>query len=206
MNNYTQLLIIHAENKKSLMSLLNPCARDRQISIYQLQLIPVWCRYQITFFYWSIQILCMKFTTNLTICWSVYFNTALVLFTTEIKIVLPYNILMYYDVWYNIYNLQVYPTVSPHHFGTVICITVCMIIYTCICNTITIPPRNWCLDVPQGVHYPVPCNLSAVKSEYYHIGTNESNLVHCLCVKYDERSLPVHKNQDIKYSPPAFIS
>lgn len=44
MNNYTQLLIIHAENKKSLMSLLNPCARDRQISIYQLQLIPVWCR------------------------------------------------------------------------------------------------------------------------------------------------------------------
>lgn len=77
-----------------------------------------------------------------------------------------------------------------------------MIIYTCICNTITIPPRNWCLDVPQGVHYPVPCNLSAVKSEYYHIGTNESNLVHCLCVKYDERSLPVHKNQDIKYSPP----
>lgn len=41
MNNYTQLLIIHAENKKSLMSLLNPCARDRQISIYQLQLIPV---------------------------------------------------------------------------------------------------------------------------------------------------------------------
>lgn len=158
------------------------------------------------FFYWSIQILCMKFTTNLTICCSVYFNTALVLFTTEIKIVLPYNILMYYDVWYNIYNLQVYPTVSPHHFGTVICITVCMIIYTCICNTITIPPRNWCLDVPQGVHYPVPCNLSAVKSEYYHIGTNESNLVHCLCVKYDERSLPVHKNQDIKYSPPAFIS
>lgn len=122
------------------------------------------------------------------------------------KIVLPYNILMYYDVWYNIYNLQVYPTVSPHHFGTVIYITVCMIIYTCICNTITIPPRNWCLDVPQGVHYPVPCNLSAVKSEYYHIGTNESNLVHCLCVKYDERSLPVHKNQDIKYSPPAFIS
>lgn len=189
------------------MSLLNPCARDRQISIYQLQLIHVWCRYQITFFfYWSIQILCMKFTTNLTICWSVYFITALVLFTTEIKIVLPYNILMYYDVWYNIYNLQVYPTVSPHHFGTVICITVCMIIYTCICNTITIPPRNWCLDVPQGVHYPVPCNLSAVKSEYYHIGTNESNLVHCLCVKYDERSLPVHKNQDIKYSPPAFIS
>lgn len=79
-------------------------------------------------------------------------------------------------------------------------------IYTCICNTITIPPRNWCLDVPQGVHYPVPCNLSAVKSEYYHIGTNESNLVHCLCVKYDERILPVHKNQDIKYSPPAFIS
>lgn len=158
------------------------------------------------FFYWSIQILCMKFTTNLTICWSVYFITALVLFTNEIKIVLPYNILMYYDVWYNIYNLQVHPTVSPHHFGTVICITVCMIIYTCICNTITIPPRNWCLDVPQGVHYPVPCNLSAVKSEYYHIGTNESNLVHCLCVKYDERSLPVHKNQDIKYSPPAFIS
>lgn len=66
----------------------------------------------------------MKFTTNLTICWSVYFITVLVLFTTEIKIVLPYNILMYYDVWYNIYNLQVYPTVSPHHFGTVICITV----------------------------------------------------------------------------------
>lgn len=119
---------------------------------------------------------------------------------------LNYNILMYYDVWYNIYNLQVYPMVSPHHFGTVICITVCMIIYTCICNTITTPPRNWCLDVPQGVHYPVPCNLSAVKSEYYHIGTNESNLVHCLCVKYDERILPVHKNQDIKYSPPAFIS
>lgn len=58
----------------------------------------------------------------------------------------------------------------------------------------------------QGVHYPVPCNLSAVKSEYYHIGTYESNLVHCLCVKYDERSLPVHKNQDIKYSPHAFIS
>lgn len=79
-------------------------------------------------------------------------------------------------------------------------------IYMYICNTITIPPRNWCLDVPQGVHYPVPCNLSAVKSEYYHIGTYESNLVHCLCVKYDERSLPVHKNQDIKYSPPAFIS
>lgn len=103
-------------------------------------------------------------------------------------------------------QFTVYPTVSPHHFGTVICITVCMIIYTCICNTITIPPRNWCLDVPQGVHYPVPCNLSAVKSEYYHIGTNESNLVHCLCVKYDERNLPVHKNQDIKYSPPAFIS
>lgn len=91
-------------------------------------------------------------------------------------------------------------------YCTVICITVCMIIYTCICNTITIPPRNWSLDVPQGVHYPVPCNLSAVKSEYYHIGTNESNLVHCLCVKYDERSLPVHKNQDIKYSFPAFIS
>lgn len=25
---------------------------------------------------------------------------------------------------------------------------------------------------PLGVHYPVPCNLSAVKSEYYHIGTS----------------------------------
>lgn len=117
------------------------------------------------FFYWSIQILCMKFTTNLTICWSVYFITALVLFTTEIKIVLPYNILMYYDVWYNIYNLQVYPTVSPHHFGTVICITVCMIIYTCIYVTLQpFPPETdaWMCPRESITQFPVICQLSSL--------------------------------------------
>lgn len=47
----------------------------------------------------------MKFIINLIICWLVYFIIVLVLFIIEIKIVLFYNILMYYDVWYNIYNL-----------------------------------------------------------------------------------------------------
>lgn len=47
----------------------------------------------------------MKFIINLIICCLVYFNIVLVLFIIEIKIVLFYNILMYYDVWYNIYNL-----------------------------------------------------------------------------------------------------
>lgn len=76
-------------------------------------------------------------------------------------------------------------------------------IYICVCNTITIPPPPhpqpetdaWMCPREFITQFPVICQL-AVK---YHIGTKESN---CLCVKYDERSLPVHKNQNIKYSPP----